>query len=191
MAWLLDSAAEGGRGRSRPPRCATRRRPRALDNPGDVALLLDSLRKAGAARAGRRAAASAPPPTSPSTTRAPWPDCWAGCGRRARREQAAALLAGDPAAHVPLDDPYAVAWLLDSLRAAGAEEQAAALLARDPAAHVPLDHPDRVARLLDELRKAGAAEQAAALASRLPGACVRAVPQAAGRPGSVPVRPRG
>ena len=47
-------------------------------------------------------------------------------------EQAAALLARDPAAHAPLDDPDAVASLLDSLREAGADEQAAALLARDP-----------------------------------------------------------
>jgi hypothetical protein len=40
-----------------------------------------------------------------------------------------------------LDDPYAVASLLDSLRAAGTQDQATALLARDPAAHVALDGP--------------------------------------------------
>ena len=76
------------------------------------------------------------------------------------------------AAHVPLDDPDAVARLLDSLREAGAEEQAAALLARDPAAHVALDDPDAVARLLDSLREAGAEEQAAALLARDPAAHV-------------------
>ena len=65
----------------------------------------------------------------------------------------------------------AVARLLDSLRAAGAEEQAAALLRRDPAADVSLDSPAAVADLLDELRwVAGAKEQATALAERLPGA---------------------
>jgi hypothetical protein len=83
--------------------------------------------------------------------------------------QAAALLARDPAAHAPLDDPDGVAWLLYMLRAAGADGQAAALLARDPAVHVSLDDPDGVARLLDmldRLRGAGAAEQAAALAGR-------------------------
>ncbi|HSS88610.1 MAG TPA: hypothetical protein VLL69_04770, partial [Streptosporangiaceae bacterium] len=53
-------------------------------------------------------------------------------------EQAAALLARDPAAHVPLDNPVDVAELLGSLQAADAHEQAAALLARDPAARVPL-----------------------------------------------------
>ena len=83
-----------------------------------------------------------------------------------------ACLRADPrpahwaAAHAPLDDPYRVASLLDSLREAGADEQAAALLARDPAAHTALDDPAAVARLLDSLRRAGADEQAAALAAR-------------------------
>ena len=83
-----------------------------------------------------------------------------------------ACLRADPrpahwaAAHAALDDPGAVACLLDSLREAGADEQAAALLARDPAAHAPLDNPAAVASLLDSLREAGADEQAAALADR-------------------------
>ena len=51
-------------------------------------------------------------------------------------EQAAALLARDPAAHAPLDRLRDVASLLDSLRAAGAHEQAAALASR-AAAHAP------------------------------------------------------
>ena len=92
-------------------------------------------------------------------------------------EQAAVLLARDPAAHVTLDDPYGVASLLDALREAGADGQAAVLLARDPAAHVALDDPRDVATLLGGLREAGADEQAAALAARLPGGGhVRAVP---------------
>ncbi|MFE7236382.1 hypothetical protein ACFVAF_38445 [Streptomyces sp. NPDC057596] len=72
------------------------------------------------------------------------------------------------AAHMPLDDPYLVALLLNGLRRAGAEEQVDALLARDPAAHVALDVPFAVAGLLDSLRKAGAQEQADALAARAP-----------------------
>ena len=80
-------------------------------------------------------------------------------------EQAAALLARDPAAHAALDDPYYVAHLLGSLRWAGADEQVAALATR-AAARVPLDDPQRVAILLDSLREAGADEQAAALATR-------------------------
>ena len=48
-------------------------------------------------------------------------------------EQAAALLARDPAAHTALDDPGEVARLLDRMRQ-GAHEQAAALIGRLPAA---------------------------------------------------------
>jgi hypothetical protein len=83
-----------------------------------------------------------------------------------------ACLRADPrpahwaAAHAALDDPYAVADLLDSLREADAHDQAAALLASRAAAHAPLDHPRAVALLLDGLRRAGARKQAAALASR-------------------------
>ena len=135
-----------------------------LDDPGGVARLLDSLREAGAHEQAAALAGPGPPPTPPSTTRTAWPACWTACGRRARHEQAAAL-AGRAAAHAALDDPGAVASLLDSLREAGADEQAAALAAR-AAAHAPLDDPGAVARLLDSLREAGAHEQAAALAGR-------------------------
>ena len=44
------------------------------------------------------------------------------------------LLHRDPAAHVSLDDPGAVAACWDSLREAGADEQATALAGRLPAA---------------------------------------------------------
>ncbi len=54
--------------------------------------------------------------------------------READAEQAAALLARDPATHVTFDDPRGVAYLLDSLRKAGAHEQAAALISRLPEA---------------------------------------------------------
>jgi hypothetical protein len=70
------------------------------------------------------------------------------------------------AAHAPLDDPRAVAGLVNTLRRAGAHEQTTALLARDPAAHVTLDDPRAVAGLLDILREAGADDQTATLASR-------------------------
>jgi hypothetical protein len=45
-------------------------------------------------------------------------------------DQAAALLARDPAAHADLGPPGGVAMLLDSLREAGAHEQAAAFVGR-------------------------------------------------------------
>ncbi len=80
-------------------------------------------------------------------------------------EQAAALLARDPAAHAALDEPRGVARLLNELRRADAGEQAAALADR-AAAHAALDNPRGVALLLGSLREAGADEQAAALADR-------------------------
>ena len=127
-----------------------------------MAGLLDSLREAGAEeqvaallaatrrprlprRPGRRGLAAGQP---------------AGGGRAGAGHRAAAPRS---AAHVSLDNPGAVAGLLDSLREAGAQEQATALAAAS-AAHVSLDNPDAVARLLDSLREAGAQEQATALA---------------------------
>ena len=88
-------------------------------------------------------------------------------GGRARAGRRAA--GPRPAAHAALDDPDAVAGLLDSLREAGAHEQAAALAGR-AAAHAALDDPGGVACLLDSLREAGAHEQAAALLARDPAA---------------------
>ena len=94
-------------------------------------------------------------------------DLLSGLRRTGAGEQAAALLARDPAACVSLDNPYGVAVLLDALRAAGASGQVAALAER-AAARAPLDNPVGVAVLLDGLRAAGASELAAALAARLP-----------------------
>ena len=69
----------------------------ALDDPGAVAWLLGRLREAGARRAGRRAAGPRPRrATPPSTTRAPWPGCWAGCGRRARTSRPPRWPTGPP-----------------------------------------------------------------------------------------------
>jgi hypothetical protein len=70
------------------------------------------------------------------------------------QEQVTELLRRDPAAHVSLDDPYAVVTLLR----------------RDPAGRVALDDPYAVATLLDSLREAGAQHRVTELADRLPGA---------------------
>ena len=69
----------------------------------------------------------------------PGPSSQAHCPFRAylvcpAQDQATALLRRDPAAHVALDDPYAVASLLGSLRAAGPQQQATALADRLPGA---------------------------------------------------------
>ena len=73
------------------------------------------------------------------------------------------------AARMSLDDPRAVAWMLGSLRRAGARDQAAALAAR-AAARVPLDDPGVVAELLDSLPETGAEQQVAVLLGRDPAA---------------------
>ncbi|MFI7707504.1 hypothetical protein [Nonomuraea sp. NPDC049480] len=69
------------------------------------------------------------------------------------------------AAHVSLEDPDAVARLLDTLREVGAHDQAAALAER-AAAHVALNDPSAVGDLLNELRRIGAHDQLLALAER-------------------------
>jgi Trypsin-like peptidase domain len=74
--------------------------------------------------------------------------------------------AGWVAAHVPLDDPDAVARLMNILRDADAQERVTELLQRDPAGHVSLENPHGLASLLDELREAGAPEQLTELADR-------------------------
>jgi hypothetical protein len=83
----------------------------------------------------------------------------------------------DPAAHVSLDNPIAVTYLLDTLHEVGATGQVTALATR-AAAGVSLDNPESVTdthlkavtSLLDKLREAGALTQAAALIERLPAA---------------------
>ena len=56
-----------------------------LDDPSGVAYLLNSLRATGAhEQAAALLASAGRQPTPPSTARAAWPCCWAGCGRRAR-----------------------------------------------------------------------------------------------------------
>ena len=89
-----------------------------LDNPDDVARLLDSLR--GRARTSRppRCWPVTPPPTPPSTTRTPWPACWTACGRRARTSRPPRWPPGPPPR--PPRQPGYVARLLHSLDAAGA-----------------------------------------------------------------------
>ena len=137
----------------------------ALDNPGGVAGLLQTMRQAGAHE--QAAALLARDPAAHVAHDNPYhvADLLDTLRQAGAREQAAAL-AARAAAHAALDNPGGVAGLMQTMRQAGAHEQAAALLARDPAAHVAHDNPYHVANLLDTLRQAGAREQAAALAAR-------------------------
>jgi hypothetical protein len=89
-----------------------------LDNPHDVAALLDSLREAGAhdqatALLARDPAAHAALDNPGTVARL------LSSLREAGAHDQATTLAGRASAHAPLDDPYAVASLLASLWAAG------------------------------------------------------------------------
>jgi hypothetical protein len=79
-------------------------------------------------------------------------------------EPLAALLARDPAAHVPLNDLLDLAKLLTSLYKAGAEEQVAALAVYMSAVPVERDNIDALQTLVEELWESGSKEEATALA---------------------------
>ena len=166
VASLLDSLREAGADEQAAALAGPGRRPRPPRRPGRRGLPAGQPAGGGRARAGRRAAG--PRSRRPRPPRRPGgvASLLDSLREAGAHEQAAALLARDPAAHAALDDPGAVAGLLDSLREAGADEQAAALAGPRPAAHAALDDPGAVASLLDSLREAGAHEQAAALAGR-------------------------
>ena len=141
----------------------------ALDNPGMVAGLLGSLRKAGAGE--QVAALLARDPAAHAALNDPGGLAHLLNSLRdvGAEEQITTLLARDPAAHAALNSPGGLAHLLDSLRTVSAQEQVTALASR-ASAHAPLDNPGEVAALLDSLRRAGAGEQVTALLARDPAA---------------------
>ncbi|MFI6774250.1 hypothetical protein [Nocardia sp. NPDC050412] len=71
------------------------------------------------------------------------------------------------AAHVALDDPFAVSELLREFQRVGAEDQVR-VLAERAAAHIALDAPQSVAFLLETLRQARAEQQVRTLLARDP-----------------------
>ena len=85
--------------------------------------------------------------------------------RAGANEQAALLLARDPAASASLDDAGGVASLLSALQEAGAHSQLTELAAR-AAASARLDDAGGVASLLSALQEAGAHSQLTELAAR-------------------------
>ncbi|MER7179964.1 hypothetical protein ABT404_10865 [Streptomyces hyaluromycini] len=134
-----------------------------LDDPYEVAELLDQLREVGAeeqvAVLARRIAAE--PPLNDPYVAGVLLNRLVGVGA----EEQVTVLAERAAAETSLDDPEAVVELLDQLRKVGAGKQVA-VLARRAAAEAALDIPDGVAALLDQLRKVGAEEQVTVLAGR-------------------------
>jgi uncharacterized protein YidB (DUF937 family) len=135
-----------------------------LDGLGTIALLLDTLRAAGAQdqasaladRAATQASLDRPGDISALVDK---------LREMGNRDQLRALLARDPAARVTLDDLEQVALLLGSLRAAGSPEQVNALADR-AVKHTTSAEPRSIAWLLGGLREIGARDQAIALADR-------------------------
>ena len=135
--------------------------------PLDIAGLLDELHAAGAADAIRtlldRDPGGQADPGDPGDI-----TLLMGALRTAGAAAAARSLAGRAAGQTRLDDPQAVAGLLEEFRAGDAGDAARVLLARDPAGQVSLAPEQRqgVARLLAALRAAGAGDAARVLAAR-------------------------
>jgi hypothetical protein len=136
----------------------------SVDNPSTVAVLLNSLRQAGAEQQlttlATRAATSASLDNPRAVAFLLNSLRWAGA-----EQQLTMLLSRNPATSASLGKPSAVAFLLDSLRKAGAEQQVITLLSR-AATSAPLGNPNDVAFLLDSLRQAGAQQQVITLATR-------------------------
>jgi len=115
------------------------------------------------------------------------------------QDQVAALLARDPAAHVPLGYPFTLAMLLDRLREA-ARAGPGRRTSRPGAAHASLPDLRSVTSLLNRLREADTQDQVAVLAARAAAhvpsttrtAWLAAGPSTGGRragPGSHPASP--
>ena len=86
MARLLDSLREAGAQEQATALADRAAAHVSLDNPDAVARLLDSLREAGAQEQATALAERAAAHVSLDNP-APWPGCWAACGRRARRSR--------------------------------------------------------------------------------------------------------
>ena len=137
----------------------------ALDNPCDVALLLEALHKAGADRGisallGRRPAEHVVTSNPADTARL------LRALHAAGDDQAVATLAARAASNAALSDLRGVALLLEALHKAGADRGISALLGRRPAEHVVTSNPADTARLLRALHAAGDDQAVATLAAR-------------------------
>ena len=126
----------------------------SLDDPRAIAVLLSTLRGAGADDAVRALLARDPA----AHARLDNPREVSVLLRELHgsvADNAVDTLATRSAAHTHLDDPRAIAELLMVLRGAGADDAVRALLARDPAAHARLNDLGAVHWLLRELHEAG------------------------------------
>lgn len=167
LAWLLDTLRRLGASEqiaTLAERAATHA---SLDDPRTTAQLLEALRLAGTTKEIitllQRDPASHANLDDPYAMSSLLKELVA-----ADAQEQAILLAHRALTHVPLEDPGAVATLLEVLRRHRAWTHVAALLRRDPATHVVLSDADAITDLLDVLRKVDATEQVSALLARNP-----------------------
>ena len=135
-----------------------------LDDPWDLARLLDELRAAGAGDAVR--ALLDRDPAGHVSIDHPWDAIELLAALHAAGAAGAVdILAARIVAHASLEHLPSVASLLMALHAAGASDAISALVARDPARHADPEAPEEVAVLLEALHAAGAEDAARALAT--------------------------
>jgi len=135
-----------------------------LDDPWDLARLLDELRAAGAEDAIQ--ALLARDPVGQVSIDHRWDAIeLLGALHAAEAARAVDILAARIVEHASLEHLPSVASLLMALHAAGAGDAIRALVARDPARHAHPEEPEEVAVLLEALHAAGAEDAARTLAT--------------------------
>jgi hypothetical protein len=139
----------------------------SLDDPGQVASLLEALREAGAAEA-IRALLKRDPSEQASLDSSSGVIALIRALGEADAVAAARALAMRAADQASLADAGDFAWLLQQLGTAGADSAVRILLARKPARQVSLSNAGDVGSLLQELLRAGADGQVRALLARDP-----------------------
>ncbi|GHD53939.1 hypothetical protein [Streptomyces galbus] len=140
----------------------------ALDDPSDLAQLLEEMREAGADD--QVAALLACDPAAHAALEDPSAVAWLlRMMREAGADDQVVVLAGRAAAQAALGNPLEVDVLLRVMLEAGAQEQVVVLAGR-AAAHAAFYDPPWLAMLLEVMRGAGADDQVAALLARDPAA---------------------
>lgn len=135
-----------------------------LDHPAHVASLLEELREAGSPHSVDTLLARGVLEDLPFV---PYGMALLVAELRSTgAHQAVKTLTRDVPARMRLEDPRAVAGVLEMLRKAGEREGTRTLLARDPATRATLHDPHAVVELREQLRESGAPDAALALARR-------------------------
>jgi hypothetical protein len=166
VGWLVEVLREAGEDLAVTTLATRAANAVSLDHPGAVADLVGVLREAGedlavSMLATRAASAVSLDHLNQSSDIAGLVKVL----REAGEDQAVSTLATRAADTAPLDDPWAVGWLLMALHKAG-EDQAVSTLATRAASTAPLDHPAPVGWLMELLHEAGQDQALTTLVTR-------------------------